>query len=278
VPATEPIFAGKTTHPNFFQMQIAIEIVLSLQNDGWHIHRSKKSMPLEINWQEIAIRLLCTVFAGAVIGINREEHGRTAGLRTTILVCLAASLAMILANLMFHATGKMDSSVLRLDLMRLPLGILSGMGFIGAGAIIRRDNLVLGVTTAATLWFVTVIGLCFGSGQIMLGFVALGIGFATLTGVKWLEKHMKLERNATLTIVFGERNATEDDIIKPFIDANYKINFSSIIYSPSGNIHQLGGQVRWRGVAGDSHPPKFLKQLLERYQFERMEWRILGEA
>ncbi|HXE41506.1 MAG TPA: MgtC/SapB family protein, partial [Candidatus Baltobacteraceae bacterium] len=142
-------------------------------------------MPLEIDWQEIAIRLICTVFAGAVIGFNREEHGRTAGLRTVILICLSASLAMILANLIVNMTGKKPDSFVQLDAMRLPLGILTGVGFIGAGAILRRDNLVLGVTTAATLWFVTVLGLCFGSGQIALGFAALGIGFITLTGLKW---------------------------------------------------------------------------------------------
>lgn len=55
-----------------------------------------------------------------------------------------------------------------LDLMRLPLGILTGMGFIGGGAILRRDGFVFGVTTAATLWFVTAIGLCFGVGRLRL--------------------------------------------------------------------------------------------------------------
>ncbi len=185
---------------------------------------------------------------------------------------------MILANLMLQATGKIDSPVIRLDLMRLPLGILSGMGFIGAGVILRRDTLVVGVTTAATLWFVTMMGLCFGGGQIALGFVALGLGFIVLTVLRWLEKRIKLERNATLTITVGKQNSTEDDIAKPFLAANYHINFLSVIYDEAGNIRQLNAQVRWRGVAGDSRPPKFLKQLLEQHHFEKMEWRILGEA
>jgi putative Mg2+ transporter-C (MgtC) family protein len=235
-------------------------------------------MPLEIDWQEIAIRLLCTVAAGAVIGFNREGHGRTAGLRTTILLCLSASLAMILANLMVNMTGKKPDSFIQLDAMRLPLGILTGMGFIGAGAILRRDNLVLGVTTAATLWFVTVMGFCFGSGHIILGFVAMTIGFVTLTGLKWLENRMILKRTATLTIVVGEQIMTEDDIAKPFLAARYKINFSTIIYDEAGNICQLDAQISWRGMAEDSRPPEFLKQLLKHYQFEKMEWRILGEA
>ena len=74
-----------------------------------------------------------------------------------------------------------------LDLMRLPLGILSGMGFIGGGVILKRGDMVVGVTTAATLWFVTVLGLCFGGGQTVLGSVVLVIGLIVLWGLKWLE-------------------------------------------------------------------------------------------
>ena len=66
------------------------------------------------------------------------------------------------------------------DPLRIPLGVLSGMGFIGAGAIIRRENLIIGVTTAATVWFVTIMGLCFGSGQLGLGGVAAAVGLGVL--------------------------------------------------------------------------------------------------
>jgi len=80
------------------------------------------------------------------------------GLRTTLLVCLAAAISMVSVNLFLATAGKPSDSFVVLDLMRLPLGILTGMGFIGGGAILRRDGLVVGVTTAATLWFVTVMG------------------------------------------------------------------------------------------------------------------------
>src|SRR5580700_3335317 len=113
-------------------------------------------MPTNLVWSEIAIRLLCTIVAGGLIGFNRGEHGRPAGLRTTMLVSLAACLSMIQVNLLLPMAGKPPTSFVVMDLMRLPLGILSGMGFIGGGAILRRGNFVIGVTTAATLWFVTV--------------------------------------------------------------------------------------------------------------------------
>ncbi len=101
-----------------------------------------------------------------------------------MLVCLAASISMIQANLLMDTVGKAGNSFIVLDLMRLPLGILTGVGFIGAGAILRKENRVLGVTTAATLWFVTVMGLCFGGGQLGLGITALVIGLIVLGGLK----------------------------------------------------------------------------------------------
>ena len=89
-------------------------------------------MPMHLDWTEVVLRLALTVLAGGLIGLNRGEHSRAAGLRTTILVCLAASVSMIQANLLLATAGKAADSFIVLDLMRLPSGILSGMGFIGA--------------------------------------------------------------------------------------------------------------------------------------------------
>jgi putative Mg2+ transporter-C (MgtC) family protein len=169
-------------------------------------------MPYRIEWPEIALRLLLTVIAGAILGLNRSEHGHAAGLRTTLLVCLAASLSMLQVNVLLPVTGKTAESFSVLDLMRLPLGILSGMGFIGAGAIVRKGSLVQGLTTAATLWFATVLGLCFGGGQLALGGAAVALGWFVLDGLKWLERRRKQDRHATLTVAVCEGDLTEDDL------------------------------------------------------------------
>src|SRR6185312_9227086 len=133
-------------------------------------------MSLSLTWQAAALRVVLTLAAGALVGINRGERGHAAGLRTTMIVALAACLAMLQVNALLALDGKSSSSFIVMDLMRLPLGILSGMGFIGAGAIVRRGGAIRGVTTAATLWLMTVIGLCFGGGQIALGVVGTGAG------------------------------------------------------------------------------------------------------
>src|SRR5438128_2493786 len=117
-------------------------------------------------WPDLTVRLLLTLLAGGIFGVNRLERGRAAGFRTLLLVTLAASVSMILANLLLSTTGRSPDSFPTMDTMRLPLGILTGIGFIGAGAILRRDDMIMGVTTAATIWLATVIGLCFGAGQL----------------------------------------------------------------------------------------------------------------
>src|ERR1700739_4496997 len=114
-------------------------------------------MPYTVQWPEIALRLVLTIIAGGLLGLNRSEHGHAAGLRTTLLVCLAASASMIQVNLLLPVSGKTLESFLVLILILLPRGILYGMGFIGAGAIVKKDSFVHGLTTAATLWFATVL-------------------------------------------------------------------------------------------------------------------------
>lgn len=157
-------------------------------------------MPLSPSWADIAIRLALTMLAGAVIGLNRGARGHAAGFRTTILVCLAASVAMIQANILLTLSGKTPESFSVMDLMRLPLGILTGVGFIGGGAIVKKGDLVTGVTTAATLWLVTVVGLCLGGGQLGLGAIATALAVVTLWVLKWVDVMIPREHRARLVV------------------------------------------------------------------------------
>jgi putative Mg2+ transporter-C (MgtC) family protein len=153
-----------------------------------------------------------TLLAGAVIGLNRCERGRAVGLRTTLLVCLAASIATIQVNILLPTAGKPATSFITMDLMRLPLGILSGMGFIGVGAIVRRGNLVEGVTTAATLWYVTATGLCSGGGQLALGLAGLALGVIVLWCLKWVEQRIGIPWRASLTVTFETVSPVEAQV------------------------------------------------------------------
>ncbi len=170
------------------------------------------AMPLQLTWPDLVIRLLCTFIAGAIIGYDRGERSKAAGLRTTVLVCMAGSVAMLQMNYLLPLAGRSADSFVTNDLMRLPLGILTGVGFIGGGAILRRGSLVVGVTTAATLWYVTVVGLCFGGGQVLLGWLATGIGVFVLSGMRWFETIMAVEQHASLALTLEPNGPSENDI------------------------------------------------------------------
>ncbi|HEY3741594.1 MAG TPA: MgtC/SapB family protein, partial [Bryobacteraceae bacterium] len=192
-------------------------------------------MPITPSWPDISLRLLCALVAGILFGLNRTEHGRAAGLRTSILVCMAACVAMLQVNLLLSLSGRASNSFVMNDLMRLPLGILSGIGFIGAGAIVRRDNFVAGVTTAATIWFLTVLGLCFGGGQIALGLAASAIGIAVLTGLKPVENHLRRDRQGTLHIAIQPGGPDEHELRTMLEDDGFRIASCGLRGSQAGD-------------------------------------------
>ncbi|HEY2827486.1 MAG TPA: MgtC/SapB family protein [Pirellulales bacterium] len=228
-------------------------------------------MSTTLTWQDISLRLLLAFVAGACIGFNRGEHGRPAGLRTTLLVCLAACISMLQANLLLGTVGKRYDSFVNFDVMRLPLGILTGVGFIGGGAILRRDNLVLGVTTAATLWFVTVMGLCFGSGQIGLGIAAWAMGMIVLAGLKEIEKRCKEDRRATMTLLTTAEGPNERQLSDNLQSHGFTIASCAVVYAEERN-RELTCELRWRSKRQDNLPPAFLKELAEKPGVLKLAW------
>lgn len=227
-------------------------------------------MPAAITWSEIAIRLAGAILAGLLIGSNRSEHGRAAGLRTATLVSLAACIAMIRVNLLLSLAGKSPSSFIVMDLMRLPLGILSGMGFIGAGAILRRGSLIMGVTTAASMWFVTVVGLCFGGGQISLGAAGTAIGFAVLYGLKPIEDRMTRDRFAAFLIESSPTGPFEEEIRTTLEAGGFKI--TSVGSVVTGESHTLNCILQWRAKPSYSQVPETIRGLAQRSGVRRVSW------
>jgi putative Mg2+ transporter-C (MgtC) family protein len=231
-------------------------------------------MPVTLTYSEITLRLAFTALAGALIGLDRGEHGRPAGLRTTLLVCLAASVSMIQANLLMNSVGKAPDSFVVLDLMRLPLGILTGMGFIGAGAVIRRDGLVHGVTTAATLWFVTVIGLCFGGGQLLLGIAALVLAMLVLTVLRWFDTRKKQDQHATLSLTTDRDEPAKEQIVATVRNAGYKIKTSSVAYNNHIQQRELEFDLEWRVSPEKVDAPPFLRELLNNPHVVTAYWKV----
>jgi putative Mg2+ transporter-C (MgtC) family protein len=232
-------------------------------------------MPLYIGWNEIALRLLLTVIAGVLIGYDRSEHGKAAGMRTNVLVCVAASIAMIQVNLLLPTAGKPADSFVTNDLMRLPLGILTGVGFIGGGAILRRDNIIVGVTTAATLWLVTVVGLCLGGGQLALGVVATAIGIFALQVLRWFEGRLRQQIRTRLSIMIADNGLSESALRQRLTEAGLSIVGTRVILNPSKGYRELIFELQQFRMANDTITPPVLADLARETGVMKLRWDAL---
>ena len=232
------------------------------------------SMAVQIGWDEILLRIVLTILAGALIGLNRGEHDQPAGLRTTMLVCLAASVSMIQMNLLLGISGKTSSSFAVMDLMRLPLGILTGVGFIGAGAILKKGELVKGVTTAATLWYVTVVGLCLGGGQLVLGTVSTLLGWAILALLKKVEFEWHREHHGTLTLVCQGQEPSSMEIRRLVESMGAEVtHWTHVQRSAADGRCQKSCEIKFKSPVSIEIPPPFTEQFLQQPGVVEVDWR-----
>jgi len=131
-------------------------------------------------------RLLLAVLLGAAIGVEREITGKEAGLRTTILICLGAALLTELSSALAP-----DS-----DPTRISANIVTGIGFLGAGVIMRERGHVRGMTTAATIWVTAAIGIATGGGQYVAAVGTTLLVLATLVPLRWWERRIDRRKRA----------------------------------------------------------------------------------
>jgi len=231
-------------------------------------------MPLAPTPLDLVLRIALACVAGALVGFNREGRNQAAGLRTTILVCLAACVAMVLANLMLVTTGKGQGFFAQMDPLRLPLGILSGMGFLGAGAIIKRGDSVLGVTTAATLWFMTVVGLCFGAGRWEVGTAATVLALAIIWGLRWADEQIERKQRGSLVVCADSERFSEQGLHQAIAASALRVIGWEIIYTDEGAGFEAHVEVEWKGKTEDrTHSPQLLESLRGTPGVRRVEWR-----
>lgn len=221
--------------------------------------------------EDLLLRIGATVVASSLIGYNRERGGHAAGFRTTILVGLAACLSMIEGNILLSTPVPDNANqVVRLDVLRLALGTLTGVGFIGAGAIMHKGDLVTGVTTAATLWVITAIGICFGGGQIALGALATLISIFVLSPMKYLSSYFGRREKAMVTL----RQECEHDlpdianILKSHrVSARF---MSRKRHGDTGFVH-VTYEVAWVDRPGDLKPNQLIKLLGGHFDLVRFD-------
>jgi putative Mg2+ transporter-C (MgtC) family protein len=138
---------------------------------------------------QIALRLVLSVFLSGLIGIERQLHRRTAGLRTHILVCLGSCLIMLTSLYVFD----IYKDKVPLDPARIAAGVITGIGFLGAGTIIREREGVRGLTTAASLWVVAGIGLAIGCGFYSASMITTVLALVVLFFLRRIEGVISFE-------------------------------------------------------------------------------------
>lgn len=142
-----------------------------------------------ISETEIIFRLVLGAILGGIIGFERQVHGRPAGFRTQLLVSVASVLIMIVSEY-YHHLSYMNPAYIRVDPGRIAAGAITGVGFLGAGVILRMGITIQGLTTAACLWMVAAIGLAVGGGFYIAATAACAITLFSLLVLRVVERRM----------------------------------------------------------------------------------------
>lgn len=186
----------------------------------------------EFNYATIAIRLVLAVLAGGIIGYERGKHGSAAGLRTHILVCIGSAMSSLTGYYVFHTLG------IEGDVLRLSAQVVSGIGFLGAGMIIvKNNNIVTGLTTAAGMWATSAIGIALGFGFYSGAAIATVLCFFTAAFLSVFER----QRKKTVHI-YAEIDLTEKvgDIIDQIRDTLDKDAIVESVEAKSNIPNSLG--------------------------------------
>ena len=145
---------------------------------------------------ELFFRLVLSCVLGGVIGYERQSRRKSAGLRTNILVCLGSCLVMLLSQAIYQEVEGLTNA----DPARLAAQVVSGIGFLGAGAIMKEGLTVTGLTTAACLWVVAGVGLAVGSGFYSGALLSTALVFVTLGSLSRLDEWVDHEKNFVLCV------------------------------------------------------------------------------
>jgi putative Mg2+ transporter-C (MgtC) family protein len=133
------------------------------------------------------LHLIAALIAGGLIGLERSAQGRPAGFRTHTLVCMASSLLMLLTVYQLDLLQGIPLEAVRIDPTRMAQGIMTGIGFLGAGVIMKDGLTVRGLTTAASIWITAAIGILIGVGFYFPAVVATALTLGALSVFRWLE-------------------------------------------------------------------------------------------
>ncbi len=177
---------------------------------------------------DVILHLASALVAGGAIGIERSFHGRPAGFRTHALVCLASALLMLLT--VYQADWfPAGADIMRIDPTRMAQGIMTGIGFLGAGVIFKEGISVRGLTTAASIWITSAIGVLMGSGLYYPAVAGTVATLGVLAGFRWIENRIPSHRFAHHRVRFDRDNVMPEQAFRDLL-ARHGFSISGLTY------------------------------------------------
>ncbi len=190
---------------------------------------------METEYYMIILRLFLALLAGGLIGLERTYHSRPAGFRTHALVCTASSLLMLFTVHQWRLMAGAPIDTLRVDPTRMAQGIMTGIGFLGAGVIMKEKLVIRGLTTAASIWITAAIGIIIGIGYYFPAIVAFLFTLGILSLFRWIENVMPTLTYGRLVIRFLRKDHLPEEELDKIITA-YNITWDN----PSYHLDEKG--------------------------------------
>lgn len=178
---------------------------------------------------DIVVRLLASLAVGGLIGLERSYHGRPAGFRTHSLVCLSTSLLMLVTVYETRWFPSVAQGRISLDPTRMAQGIMTGIGFLGAGTIIKDGLSVRGLTTAASIWITAAIGILIGIGFYFPAAIATILTFGTLSVFRWIESQIPSQFYAQFVVRFARNEAMPEIEMRRLLE-DYDFTIANLNY------------------------------------------------
>src|SRR5574338_1269330 len=185
------------------------------------------------DYTEIVLRLASAVVVGGLIGIERSYHGRPAGFRTHTLVCMASALLMMVTvyESQWFVSGRLERVVV--DPTRMAQGIMTGIGFLGAGVIMKEGLSVRGLTTAASIWITAAIGILVGIGFYFPAGIAAALTLGTLSTFRWIENRMPAQFYAHFMVRFQRNGGMPEPELRRVV-AEHGFSIANLTYRLTG--------------------------------------------
>ncbi|MGB9677623.1 MAG: MgtC/SapB family protein [Candidatus Ratteibacteria bacterium] len=199
-----------------------------------------------MNELELIGKVLISGILSGIIGFEREKHGREAGLRTMILVGMGTTVILISSFQVYYIFSQIENPIIRLDPARIAYGVVVGIGFLGAGVIIKDRKRIRGLTTAACLWFVTSISIAVGVGLYIFSIILTFVAVIVLYFLKLIEKKIPIDTYNRISILIEDNKNLKEEIKKLLEDNNFKILSTEIEKDKEKKTVKLTLTIRYR--------------------------------